>query len=188
MSEEIGAALDAAVVSAQGAEIALGPLRAEEHGLLFELFRRIVETGDGFPHAPPLTRHTFEEVWTAPAAVVIAARIDGKLVGAYYLKPNFPGRAAHIANAGYVVSETHRGHGLGRALVEDSIARAPLLGYDAVQFNLVFASNPARALYEELGWREIGRVPDAVGSEDGVIYWRGVGQDRDAPPVGLGDR
>ena len=61
-------------------------------------------------------------------------------------------------------------------MVEDSIVRAPRLGFDAIQFNLVFASNPARALYEELGWSEIGRVPEAVGSEDAVIYWRNLSQ------------
>jgi GNAT superfamily N-acetyltransferase len=97
------------------------------------------------------------------------------VAGAYYLKPNFPGRAAHIANAGYVVDDRQRGGGVGRLLVEDSVWRAPLLGFDAIQFNLVFAGNRARALYEELGWREIGRVPEAVEGEDAVIYWRRVG-------------
>jgi hypothetical protein len=50
------------------------------------------------------------------------------------------------------------------------------LGFDAVQFNLVFASNPARSMYTELGWREIGRIPEAVDGEDAVIYWRRVGE------------
>jgi len=49
------------------------------------------------------------------------------------------------------------------------------LGFDAVQFNLVFASNPARSLYERLGWVEIGRIPEAVDGEDALIYWRRVG-------------
>jgi GNAT superfamily N-acetyltransferase len=164
------------VISRHGAEITLGPLRPEEHDRLFEVFRLIVERGDGFPHAPPLDRETFDELWSGPKSAVFAARLDGQLAGGYYLKANFPGRASHIANAGYVVSETHRSHGVGRALVEDSIRRAPLLGYDAIQFNLVFASNPARSLYEELGWREIGRVPHAVGGEEAVIYWRAVGR------------
>ena len=41
-----------------------------------------------------------------------------------------------------------------------------------MQFNLVFAGNPARRLYERMGFREIGRVPEAVDGEDAVIYWR----------------
>ena len=99
------------------------------------------------------------------------ALLDDEVVGGYYLKPNFPGRAAHIANAGYAVAAQRR-RGIGRLLVEDSLWRAPLLGFDAIQFNLVFAGNPARALYEELGWREIGRLPEAVEGEDAIIYWR----------------
>lgn len=89
-------------------------------------------------------------------------------------KPNFVGRAAHIANAGYCVSAAHRRRGIGRLLVEDSIRCAPLLGFDAVQFNLVFASNPARSLYEEMGWRVVGRLPRAVGGDDCLIYRREV--------------
>ena len=152
----------------------LAPIRPEQDGELFQLFARIVASGEGFPQAPPLTRSQFDETWVRPVTVVVAATVDGVLAGAYYLKPNSPGRAAHIANAGYVVSPEHRGLGIGRALVEDSITRAPTVGFDAVQFNLVFVSNPARALYEELGWREIGRVPEAVDGEDAVIYWRKV--------------
>ena len=152
----------------------LAPLRPAQDGELFDLFARVVAAGEGFPHAPPLTRVQYEDTWVRPVTTVVAATVDGVLAGAYYLKPNSPGRAAHIANAGYVVGAGHRGAGIGRALVEDSITRAPTVGFDAIQFNLVFVSNPARDLYEELGWREIGRVPDAVDGEDALIYWRKV--------------
>jgi GNAT superfamily N-acetyltransferase len=171
----MGSKRDSTVAGEHKAALSLGLLRPDEHEVLYELFRRIVEAGEGFPHEPPLTFEAFTAAWTGPASTVVAARIGGDLAGAYYLKPNFPGRAAHIANAGYVVSETHRGRGVGRAMVKDSIQRAPLLGFDAIQFNLVFASNPARSLYEELGWREVGRVPNAVGGEEAIIYWRSVG-------------
>jgi GNAT superfamily N-acetyltransferase len=155
-------------------DVELRPLRAGDEHELFELFARIVAAKEGYPHRPPLTRDVFDETWIDHATVVVVARCDGALAGAYYLKPNQPGRAAHIANAGYVVDGPFRGQGLGRRLVRDSIERAPTVGFDAIQFNLVFASNPARALYEELGWREIGRVPRAVEDEDALIYWRAV--------------
>ncbi|MGA2211089.1 MAG: GNAT family N-acetyltransferase [Acidimicrobiales bacterium] len=165
------------VVTKAGEELELGPLLGTETEQLFALFADVVASGDGFPQAPPLTRDVFEATWIRPVTAVIGIRpaSGGDLLGAYYLKPNFAARAAHIANAGYVAAASARGRGVGRALVEDSVWRAPLLGFDAVQFNLVFASNPARALYEELGWREIGRIPDAVDGEEAVIYWRRVG-------------
>jgi ribosomal protein S18 acetylase RimI-like enzyme len=40
--------------------------------------------------------------------------------------------------------------------------------------NLVLESNPARRLYERLGFEAIGRVPEAVSGEDAFIYWRRV--------------
>jgi ribosomal protein S18 acetylase RimI-like enzyme len=58
--------------------------------------------------------------------------------------------------------------------VEHSLREARRLGFDAMMFNLVFESNPARALYRELGFDEVGRVPSAVDGEDAVIYWRSL--------------
>ena len=155
-------------------DLELGPIRPDEQGALYELFERIVGDLEGYPQAPPLTPDVFAATWVQPVSVVVAARVGGDFAGAYYLKPNQPGRAAHIANAGYLVDRRFRGRGIGRALVLDSIQRAPAHGFDAIQFNLVFESNPARRLYEELGWLEIGRVPRAVDGEDALIYWRAV--------------
>jgi GNAT superfamily N-acetyltransferase len=162
------------VQTSRGESVSLGPITGEETTELFSLFSHIVVTG-GYPHRAPLTREDFDNTWVRPVSAVIAARLEDRFVGAYYLKPNFAGKAAHIANAGYVVDDRARSRGVGRAMLEDSIWRAPLIGFDAIQFNLVFASNPARGLYEELGWSEIGRIPDAVDGEEAVIYWRRVG-------------
>jgi GNAT superfamily N-acetyltransferase len=163
-----------ALLTRAGDRVVIGPLHSNQHRALFAIFDDVVGSGDGYPQSPPLTEAVFESTWVTSVTLSVVARLAGAVVGAYYLKPNFPGRAAHIANAGYVVDSAHRRLGLGRLLVEDSLWRAPLLGFDAMQFNLVFSTNPARSLYEELGWRQIGRLPDAVDGEDAVIYWRRV--------------
>ena len=77
--------------------------------------------GEGFPQVPPLTREDFHDYWIAHSSAVLVARFEGSLIGAYYLKPNFVGRAAHIANAGYFVLAPYRNAGVGRALVEHSL-------------------------------------------------------------------
>ena len=102
------------------------------------------------------------------------ARFEGSLIGAYYLKPNFVGRAAHIANAGYFVLAPYRNTGVGRTLVEHSLREARRLGFDAMMFNLVFESNSARSMYRRLGFEEIGRIPGAIEGEDAVMYWRSL--------------
>jgi GNAT superfamily N-acetyltransferase len=176
--ERLGDVVDA--LTRKQAPVRLAPLQAGQVEELYALFADVVARGDGYPHTPPLTRPAFEETWVRPVTVVVGATVEGRLAGAYYLKPNGPGLAAHVANAGYLVDRLCRGEGIGEALVADSVERAPLAGFDAVQFNWVFESNPARALYERHGWIEVGRIPDAVARPDGkreaaLVYWRSVG-------------
>jgi len=154
-------------------DVEVRPVDGTDDAQLFELFAAIVANGEGYPQLPPLSRTDFEAYWVNVTAVV-GAFVGGILAGAYYLKPNFPGRGAHIANAGYIVDSKFRGRGIGRLLVEDSISRAPEEGFDAIQFNFVFSRNPARSLYERMGWQEIGRIPNAIPGDEAVIYWRAV--------------
>jgi len=157
-----------------GVPVEIRAATVDEHDELFRAFSRIVRAREGFPHLPPLTREDFDNYWVAPSSALFVARFEGSLIGAYYIKPNFVGRAAHIANAGYFVLAPYRSTGVGRTLVEHSLREAWRLGFDAMIFNLVFESNPARSMYERLGFKEVGRIPAAVDGEDAVIYWRSL--------------
>ena len=161
-----------------GTELRLGPTRAEDHAELLGLFRAVVATGDGYPQARDdrVDADAFAAYWLDPARFsVVARRVDdGRLVGAYTVKANGVGRAAHVANAGYVVAEGERGRGIGTVLVEHSLVEARAEGFDAMQFNFVFATNPARRLYERLGFQLVGEVPDVIDGEAVCIYWRAL--------------
>ena len=146
----------------------------DDYDELYVAFSRIVGAGEGFPQVAPLTRPEFDDYWVDHSSAVSVARFGSYLIGAYYLKPNYVGRAAHIANAGYFVLAPYRSTGVGRTLVEHSLREARRLGFDAMQFNLVFESNPARAMYGRLGFEEVGRIPHAVDGEDALIYWRSL--------------
>ncbi len=146
----------------------------DDYDELYTAFSRIVGAGEGFPQRAPVTREEFDDYWILHSSAVSVARFGGYLIGASYIKPNYVGRAAHIANAGYFVLAPYRGTGVGRTLVEHSLREARRLGFDAMVFNLVFESNPARAMYRRLGFDEVGRIPGAVEGEDAVIYWRSL--------------
>jgi GNAT superfamily N-acetyltransferase len=133
----------------------------DDYDEVFVAFSRIVAAGEGFPQQPPLTRPDFDDYWVAHSSAVSVAHFGGYLVGAYYLKPNF-------------VLAPYRSTGVGRTMVEHSLRQARRLGFDAMQFNLVFESNPARAMYRNLGFEEVGRIPDAVEGEDALVYWRSL--------------
>jgi GNAT superfamily N-acetyltransferase len=185
--QSIASEVDTTTVGAVPVEIRQAA--ADDHDELYAAFIRIVSAGEGFPQQPPLTREEFDDYWVRPAAAVSVACFGGYLVGASYIKPNYVGRAAHIANAGYFVVAAYRGTGVGRSLVEHSLREARRLGFDAMMFNLVFESNPARSMYEQLGFVEVGRVPSAVEGEDAVIYWRSLEDvvlpDREVEDAGL---
>lgn len=93
----------------------------------------------------------------------------GEVLGAFYLKPNFPGWCSHICNAGFIVQPAMRGQGIGRWMAETMLAIAPTKGYTAVMFNLVFATNePSLNLWRSLGFSTLGRVPQAARLPDGT--------------------
>ncbi|MEN9276170.1 MAG: GNAT family N-acetyltransferase [Gloeomargarita sp. GMQP_bins_5] len=55
-----------------------------------------------------------------------------------------------------------RGRGIGRQMGEHSLQMARVLGYKAMQFNFVAASNRvAIHLWQKLGFRVVGRLPKA---------------------------
>ena len=62
-----------------------------------------------------------------------------------------------------------RGLGLGRALVEDSLAQAARKGFRGLQFNAVVDSNhAARHLYERIGFTRMCRIPNGFHLGNGV--------------------
>jgi RimJ/RimL family protein N-acetyltransferase len=83
------------------------------------------------------------EITSAPATIEEArgGRSWQECVGGcYYIKPNYPGRASHNCNAGFIVPPSGRGNGSGGGLAKSFLTYAPALGYRASVFNLVFES------------------------------------------------
>ena len=70
------------------------------------------------------------------------------------------------------------GQGLARKMCEDSLVRAKNLGYRAMQFNFVIASNAAAIhLWPKLGFEVVGRLPGAfmhpiLGETDALVMYR----------------
>jgi len=159
--------------------------------LLYAQFDAELERGSTYPQENPITRAAFEAYFLAADVFVGVLEIPhrapangddaqsqvGSLTieeargarqwedcvgGAYYVKPNYPGRSSHICNAGFLVPPQHRGLGIATALARSYLQYAPRLGFKASVFNLVYVNNVASVrIWERLGFEKIGRVPRA---------------------------
>jgi len=128
---------------------------------MWAIFQPLLAGGDAFPFGPGFEKSTFQLHWfTSHAAYV--AEYGGEIVGMYKMGANYPDHGAHVASATYAVATQAQGRGIGRALVEHSLAQAREEGFLAMQFNYVVSTNAsAMTLYRRLGFNVAGTLPQA---------------------------
>ncbi|MHA7833504.1 MAG: GNAT family N-acetyltransferase [Algiphilus sp.] len=129
---------------------------------LWPVLRAEFATGESHPQAPDISEAAAHQSWIEAAQATFVAERAGALVGTYLIKPNQPALGAHVCNCGYIVAHAARRQGVGRALCLHSLATARRLGYRAMQYNLVVATNmPALQLWQAMGFQIVGRLPEA---------------------------
>ncbi len=127
------------------------------------IFREVVAAGDTFAYDPGWSSEQAREVWVEPPPGLTVVALDGsRVLGTAKMGPNRPGPGSHVSTASFMVAGDARGRGVGRALGEYALSWAREQGYAAMQFNAVVETNEAAVrLWQELGFRIIGTVPEA---------------------------
>lgn len=134
---------------------------------MISIWNEIVEEGAAFPQEELLDEKTGLEFFSAQSYTAVAEN-NGVIVGLYILHPNNIGRCGHLCNASYAVDSRVRGQHIGRQLVLDCIEKGKRLGFKILQFNAVVVSNVyARRLYENLGFHQLGTIPNGFRMKDG---------------------
>jgi L-amino acid N-acyltransferase YncA len=130
---------------------------------VWEIFQEVVTTGETYAYDPAWTADEAQGVWLEqPPGITLVATDGETILGTAKAGPNRPGRGAHVATASFMVRDSARGRGVGRALGEAVLAWAREQGYAAMQFNAVVETNaPAVHLWQALGFRIIGTAPEA---------------------------
>ncbi len=144
-------------------ELTIRPAADADWAALWPIIAATVAAGESYAYPDDLTSEQAHGLWMErpPGVTVVAAR-DGLILGTAKMGPNRPGRGAHVATASFMVAADARGLGVGRALGEHVIAWARWSGYRAIQFNAVVETNtPAVMLWQDLGFRVVGTVPEA---------------------------
>lgn len=146
----------------------LTPFKQEDENALYDIFKQVVDSGAEFPYESNSIQEFHRQFFAPKAKVYVCRSLNGKVIGGFYIKPNFSGRCSHIANAAYMITNSYRGQGIGTLLVNASLEIARNLGFTAMQFNMVLSQNTiAINLYKKLGFKIAGTIPQAIRNKDG---------------------
>ena len=134
----------------------------DDHAAIWGMLEPVFAAGQTYAVPRDISCEDALKMWCDLPAACFVAEEDGALCGTFYIKTNAPGGGAHVCNCGYVTAQDAQGRGVARAMCDRSQVEAQALGYKAMQFNLVLASNTgAVALWHKLGFETIGVLPRA---------------------------
>jgi L-amino acid N-acyltransferase YncA len=148
------------------------PATERDCDAIWNIFREVVAAGDTYALDPNISRKDALAYWFAPGThTYVAVQPAIGIAGTYILRPNQSGGGAHVANAGFMVSASARGQGIGHAMVEHCLSEARRLGFRAMQFNYVISTNTAAIrLWRDFGFEIVGTLHGAFRhSEKGFV-------------------
>ena len=91
-----------------------------------------------------------------PRGALLLAKVDGDMAGCCALRPLDSSDYANAAEMKRLyVRPAFRGLGLGRQLAQSILDAATIAGYDSVLLDTLNDMEIARAMYEDLGFKEI---------------------------------
>jgi RimJ/RimL family protein N-acetyltransferase len=90
------------------------------------------------------------------AAVLVAERSDGAIVGRLSLARDTHPASAHVADLGLMVAQDARRQGVGRALLEAAAEWARASGVRKLELHVFPWNEPAIKLYERFGFEREG--------------------------------
>ena len=145
---------------------------------IWPIFHEIVSAGETYAYAQNTSKEEAKRLWMHLPRKTYVVEEDNQILGTYFIKTNQAGGGSHVCNCGYMVSSKARGQGLATSMCEHSQRIAVELGYKAMQFNFVVASNEgAVRLWIKLGFETVGCLPQAfnhpkLGYVDALVMYK----------------
>ncbi len=151
-------------------DIVISPVTRAAFPAIWAILESTVREGAVYALERDMTFDQARDYWFGAGNHVFVATEGGTAVGSYYVRANARGGGGHVANAGFVTAPQHRGHGVARAMGEHCAVQAKALGFKAIQFNFVVASNvSAVRLWQALGFAIVGTLPRAFALPTGEL-------------------
>ncbi|MFN9471338.1 N-acetyltransferase family protein [Acidovorax sp.] len=150
-------------MTSSSASITIRPLEPADWATVWPILHSTFQAGDTYAFSPDSTEAEIHKAWVElPAATFVACGAGGEILGTYFIKANQAGLGAHVCNCGYVVAPAAQGQGVASLMCEHSQRQAVAMGFRAMQFNLVVATNErAVRLWQHLGFAIVGTLPGA---------------------------
>lgn len=129
---------------------------------IWPIFQEVAAAGETYAYDRNISKQKALKLWMEYPRKTFIIESEGEILGSYYIVTNHAGPGDHVCNCGYMVASAARGKGIATAMCEHSQSIARELGYKAMQFNFVAASNEgAIRLWQKLGYEIVGRLPKA---------------------------
>ncbi len=93
--------------------------------------------------------------------VAVVAEVDGHLVGSCEITPK-RGYLAHLGSLGISLLDGYRDIGIGQMLMLEAEKQSRRLGVEVVDLEVFEANKRAIHVYEKVGYKITGRIPDAI--------------------------
>lgn len=150
-----------------GRVVTLRSARVEDAAGLLENLHAITRESDQLLMFPGEVRYTVEQeaAWVRehlehPRSMILVAEVDGRIVGCLDFRPGERRKQHHYGSFGIALRQAYRGRGVGSAMIQmmlDWAAAHPQI--EKVGLSVFSTNQRAIALYERLGFVEVGRSP-----------------------------
>jgi L-amino acid N-acyltransferase YncA len=154
------------------------PAGNHDQEAIWVILEPVIRACDTYTLPQDMSREDALTYWFGHGHHVFVAERDDVVAGTYFLHANQAGGGAHVANCGYVTAPWASGRGVGAAMCAHSIEMARALGFRAMQFNFVVATNAgAIRLWERFGFATVGHLHGAFlhptqGYVDALVMYR----------------
>lgn len=145
---------------------------------IWPIFHAIVNKGDTYAYPHDTNKEQAQNLWLEIPLATYVVEKSGVILGTYFIKTNQTGAGEHVCNCAYMVAPAAQGQGLATLMCQHSQRQALELGYKAMQFNFVAASNTgALKLWQKLGFATVGCLPKAflhpqLGYIDAMVMYK----------------
>lgn len=168
-------------ISINGHQLLLRNPVEEDAAMLLEYLRKTAEETRFLLKEPEEIRMTLEQecqfirnVNASERSLMLLGFLDGQYVGNCSFTGMEPLRYRHRANMAIALYQKYTGMGIGTAMIQALISAAGEHGFEQLELEVVTENRRAISLYQKMGFRICGTLPDNMKYKDGTyadVYW-----------------